>query len=89
MSDKMFKQAFSLFPIGLVRRSGGQVDLEIFEQFRPALKQLGRFSHVMVFWWAQKHDNAKSWAALQCEPFYAKGRTTGVFATRADTVPTR
>jgi tRNA-Thr(GGU) m(6)t(6)A37 methyltransferase TsaA len=51
------------------------------------LKQLDRFSHVMIFWWADKHDNAKSRGALQCEPPYAKGKVTGVFATRAEYRP--
>jgi tRNA-Thr(GGU) m(6)t(6)A37 methyltransferase TsaA len=87
MPDKSIEQTFSLFPIGRIRRRGSEVDLEISEPFRPALKQLDHFSHVMVFWWAHKHDNAQSRGALQCEPPYAKGKTTGVFATRAEYRP--
>ena len=41
----------------------------------------------MVFWWAHKHDNEKSRRSLQCEPPYAKGKITGVFATRAEYRP--
>jgi tRNA-Thr(GGU) m(6)t(6)A37 methyltransferase TsaA len=61
--------------------------LEITESYRSALKQLDHFSHVMVFWWAHKHDNDKSRNTLQCEPPYAKGKITGVFATRAEYRP--
>ena len=87
MSDKTEKEAFRVFPIGYVRRKGKKVNIEILEPFRPALKQLNHFSHVMIFWWAHKHDNAKSRGALQCEPPYAKGKVTGVFATRAEYRP--
>ncbi len=81
------ERSFRMFPIGLVRRGEKGVSLEVFEPFRPALKQLDHFSHVMVFWWAHKHDNEKSRGVLQCEPPYAKGKVTGVFATRAEYRP--
>jgi tRNA-Thr(GGU) m(6)t(6)A37 methyltransferase TsaA len=76
-----------MFPIGFVRRNAKTIRLEIAESFRPALKQLAHFSHVMVFWWAHKHDNERSRQILQCKPPYAKGKTTGVFATRAEYRP--
>jgi tRNA (Thr-GGU) A37 N-methylase len=41
----------------------------------------------MVFWWAHRHDNERSRTTLQCEPPYAKGKITGVFATRAEYRP--
>jgi tRNA-Thr(GGU) m(6)t(6)A37 methyltransferase TsaA len=51
------------------------------------MQQLEHFSHVMVFWWADKHDNEQSRSILQTEPPYAQGRVTGVFATRAEYRP--
>ncbi|UCC27435.1 MAG: SAM-dependent methyltransferase [Candidatus Bathyarchaeota archaeon] len=87
MADKSGEQTFQMFPIGYIRRREEGIILEVLEPFRPALKQLDCFSHVMVFWWAHKHDNKKSRSALQCEPPYAKGRVTGVFATRAEYRP--
>jgi len=81
------KQTFQMFPIGYIRRRKEKLSLEILKPFRPALKQLDHFSHVMVFWWAHKHDNEKSRSSLQCEPPYAKGKITGVFATRAEYRP--
>lgn len=80
-------ETYRLNPIGSVRRTTNGVCLEISELFRPALKQLDYFSHVIVLWWAHKHDNEKSRSALQCEPPYAKGKVTGVFATRAEYRP--
>lgn len=41
----------------------------------------------MVFWWADKHDNERSRGIMQTEPPYAKGKMTGVFATRAEYRP--
>lgn len=73
--------------IGHVRRSAGGITLEILEQFRPALANLGRFSHVIVLWWADQHDNEKSRSALQTRPPYARDHVMGVFATRAEYRP--
>ena len=87
MKQETGREVFQMFPIGYVTRNQKGINLEILERFRPALKQLDHFSHVMVFWWAHKHDNEKSRSALQCEPPYAKGRITGVFATRAEYRP--
>jgi tRNA (Thr-GGU) A37 N-methylase len=42
---------------------------------------------VMVFWWADKHDNEKSRSLMQTEPPYAVGQICGVFATRAEYRP--
>ncbi len=81
------KKSFKMFPIGYIRRPENFIYLEILEPFRPAMKQLSHFSHVMVFWWADKHDNEKSRRTLQTKPPYAKKKLTGVFATRAEYRP--
>jgi tRNA-Thr(GGU) m(6)t(6)A37 methyltransferase TsaA len=83
----MNEKTFHIHLIGYIRRSEDSVHLEILESFRPALKQLDHFSHVMVFWWADKHDNEKSRSIMQTDPPYAKGKVTGVFATRAEYRP--
>jgi len=83
----MNEKTFHLHPIGSIQRSKDSVNLEILEPFRPALKQLDHFSHLMVFWWADRHDNEKSRTVLQTDPPYAKGKVTGVFATRAEYRP--
>lgn len=83
----MNEKTYHIHPIGYIRRSEAGVNLEILEPFRPALKQLDHFSHVIVFWWADQHDNKKSRSFIQTEPPYAKGKVTGVFATRAEYRP--
>ena len=87
MTSENSERSFQMSPIGYIRRTEKNINLEIAEPFKPALKQLDHFSHVMVFWWAHKHDNEKSRSILQCEPPYAKGKITGVFATRAEYRP--
>ena len=83
----MKEETFEMYPIGYIRRLENGIHLEILEPFRPALKQLDHFSHVMVFWWADRHDNEKSRGIMQTEPPYAQGKVTGVFATRAEYRP--
>ena len=79
--------AIQLYPIGTVRNSGESFSLEIAEPFRPALKQLDRFSHVIVLWWADQSDNEQSRSQLQTRPPYAAEHLTGVFACRAEYRP--
>lgn len=81
------QETYRMYPIGYIRRYENRVRLEILEPFRPALPRLDHFSHVMVFWWAHKHDNKRSRSILQTEPPYAQGKVSGVFATRAEYRP--
>ena len=85
MNEKAHGQTetYQIYPIGYVRRSGNDIHLEIDEPFRPALEQLEHFSHVMVFWWADRFDDEKSRSMLQTIPPYAEDYVTGVFATRS------
>lgn len=70
-------------PIGAIRRTGDGIRLEIAEPYRPALKALEEFSHVIVLWWADQLDTAEMRAIMQTEPPYAPGHVMGLFATRA------
>ena len=76
-------EKIEMLPIGLVRRNENDVTLVIEEVYRPALLLLGEFSHVMVFWWADRFDSAEWRERLQSRPPYAGEQLTGVFATRA------
>ncbi len=78
---------FIMVPIGYIHRDKSGTYLEIIELYRPALKQLNNFSHVIVFWWADRHDNTKSRSIMQTEPPYAAGKKTGVFACRSEYRP--
>ena len=80
-------EVFEIYPIGHVHQGKDEATIKLLESYAPGLKHLDLYSHVMVFWWAHKHDNEKSRRSLQCEPPYAKGKITGVFATRAEYRP--
>lgn len=74
-------------PIGTVRQSEGMFRLEILEPYRPALKGLGEFSHVIVLWWAHQHDTPADRAVMQTELPYAPGTVAGMFACRSQLRP--
>jgi tRNA-Thr(GGU) m(6)t(6)A37 methyltransferase TsaA len=80
-------ETYQIHPIGHVHRAEDVIHLEILEPFRPGLKQLNHFSHVMVLWWADRRDNQESRGWLQTRPPYAEEHLTGVFATRAEYRP--
>ena len=89
MSKKVVNQeeTYQVYPIGYIRRTENGIQLEILEPYRSALRQLNHFSHVMVFWWADRHDNDKSRSIMQTKPPYAEEESVGVFATRAEYRP--
>jgi tRNA-Thr(GGU) m(6)t(6)A37 methyltransferase TsaA len=88
MSTKSYtEETFYLHPIGIINRSDDEITLDIFEPYRPGLKDLGDFSHVVILWWVTQHDNQESRARLQVTPPYEEGRLTGVFACRAPLRP--
>jgi tRNA (adenine37-N6)-methyltransferase len=74
---------YSIAPIGAVRRTDEGIQLHILPDYRPALKALESFSHLIVLWWAGGCDTAELRGNLQCYPPYAPDVLTGVFATRA------
>jgi tRNA-Thr(GGU) m(6)t(6)A37 methyltransferase TsaA len=76
----MNENTYQVSPIGHIRATSAGFELHILEPFRPALKELRRFSHVKVLWWADRLDNEQGRSVLQCELPYAKGQQAGVFA---------
>jgi tRNA (Thr-GGU) A37 N-methylase len=64
MNDKILAglDAFQVFPIGTIHRCEGDMYLEIFPQFRPALKHLEEFSHMTVLFWAHQHGAVEIFA---------------------------
>lgn len=81
------KQTFTVQPIGTVHRPDNERYLQIDPTFRPGLKQLEHFSHIMVLWWATEQDTAEARRQLTCYPPYAPDKLTGVFATRSEYRP--
>ncbi len=81
------KEKFEIYPIGSVSRAENSVQLQIDEMYRPALKELDGFSHVMVFWWAGRFNTPEYRRMLTCNPPYAPEHLTGMFATRSPIRP--
>jgi len=75
--------SYQLYPIGTIRSVEGSFRLEIFAPYHSALKELARFSHVMIFWWADQHDNPKDRSITTTRLPYAPEVEAGVFACRA------
>jgi len=79
----------SVRPIGYVHasESKGEYLVQIDEQYREALKGLNGFGHVVIFWWANHHDNSKDRSLLTTRLPYARGVIAGVFACRSEYRP--
>lgn len=77
----------ALQPVGTVSTSATGFQLQIARPYRPALRSLAQFSHVIVLWWADRHDNPTSRSRLQTDLPYAHGEVAGVFACRAEYRP--
>lgn len=76
-----------LRPIGQVQHTDTGFRLVIEPPYRAGLKQLDQFSHVIVLWWADRHDNPQDRAIVETSLPYAPGVTAGVFACRAEYRP--
>ena len=89
----MSKNNYQLQPIGFakIKDKEGKFEIQIEERFRPALKELDKFTHVNIIWWAHLNDNNEKRSITQIEKFpFFYGENTpkmGVFATRAEYRP--
>lgn len=87
------QKEINLKPIGHVRIEGddpmkAEYFIDILDPYRTALKELDKFSHVIVFWWADKNDNEEARSVLETTPPYGEDSpSTGIFATRAEYRP--
>ena len=82
-------RTFQLHPIGTVRASDedGSYFLQIDKPYRPALKQMAQFSHILIFWWADQMDTQEYRGMMTTELPYAPGVEAGVFACRSEYRP--
>lgn len=83
------QKEYHLEPIGrvVVSEEQGRYILSVDAPFRAGLKQLDQFSHVMVFWWADRMDTEAQRRTLTTSLPYAPGEEAGVFACRAEYRP--
>lgn len=80
---------FSIHPVGYVQasESDGQFAIKVFPEYCAALKKLDQFSHVVIFWWADRHDIPHDSNITVANLPYAEGIEAGVFACRSEYRP--
>lgn len=78
-----------LQPIGIVRASeeDRSYSLQIASAYRSGLRQLGKFSHALILWWADQMDTSQARQTLTTKLPYAPGVEAGVFACRSEYRP--
>jgi tRNA-Thr(GGU) m(6)t(6)A37 methyltransferase TsaA len=82
------KEAFYIYPIGIVRKNEKKIWIEIFDEYTDALLGLEGFSHINVLYWFHKKDTSENRAILQVYPRGDKTNPlTGVFATHSPVRP--
>ncbi len=80
--------AYTLHPIGLIRKKDDTAWIEIFAEYREAMLGLEGFSHIHVFFWFHENDTAELRRTLQVHPRKDPSNPlTGVFATHAPKRP--
>lgn len=81
-------EAFSVYPIGVIRKGSEDVTIEVFAEYHAALLGLEGFSHISVLYWFHKNDTSESRRILQVHPRgEASNPMTGVFATHSPVRP--
>ena len=73
--------------IGTVIRSENEIMLKLEKKYKSGLTSLEKFSHVIVVWWADGHEDEQSRQQLVTQLPYAPGQEAGVFACRAEYRP--
>lgn len=80
--------SFEIFPVGVVKKQEKSVRIEIYEKYKDALLGLDQFSHIIVFSWFHKNDNAQKRNVLQVHVRLNDANLLrGVFATRSPLRP--
>lgn len=80
------QESYNIVPIGWVRGTAQNLQLEINPEFRPALTGLSQFSHCQVLWWLHEFADDHFRQTTQIQPPY-DATLTGVFASRSPIRP--
>jgi len=79
---------FQIFAVGIIKKTGGNVAIEVYEEYRDALLGLEQFSHIIVLSWFHENDVPEKRLILQVHPRGDKALPlTGVFGTRSPVRP--
>jgi tRNA-Thr(GGU) m(6)t(6)A37 methyltransferase TsaA len=82
------QRSFSIDPIGVVRKTGGDTRIEVFDAYTDGLLGLGGFSHIYVFYWFDQNDIFEKRKTLQVHPRKdPRNPLTGVSATHSPLRP--
>ena len=80
--------AYSLRPIGHIRRSGTETRVDLFPKYSDGLLGIEGFSHIIVCYWLHENDNQEGRSTLRVHPRGdATNPLTGVFATHSPRRP--
>jgi tRNA-Thr(GGU) m(6)t(6)A37 methyltransferase TsaA len=76
--------AYTVSPVGWVRKSGGKTFIVIDKRYQPALLGVDELKSLWVFYWFDRNDSPEKRAILQVHPRGDSSRPLrGVFATRS------
>jgi tRNA-Thr(GGU) m(6)t(6)A37 methyltransferase TsaA len=82
------QENYQLNPIGIIHAAKKGFYLEVYKQYLKALQGLTGFSHLNVFWWADKADTGEYRKTIQCaKPYQKAPAKLGIFATRSEFRP--
>lgn len=82
------KRALEIQPIGVLRKDGAGVRVELEGAYAPGLLGLELYSHVHILWWFSRRDNPEDRARLQVTPPHrGTPGPMGVFASRSPSRP--
>jgi len=88
---KIILKSITITPIGFVQKEDEKTWIEIKEEFKSALLNLDKFSHLITLWWIDQRDTENDRKTLQVYPrVKTEGVETplcGVFATRSPMRP--
>ncbi len=76
--------------IGLVKKHNEETFILLEDEYWDATLNLDKFSHLIVIWWIDGHDNPESRGTLVVTPKPARGNSSarsGVFACRSPVRP--
>ena len=84
----MSREEFVIRPVGHVRTGKDGAQLEVEAEYRPALRGLAGFSHVLVLWWCHLTDDEGCRTITEWEqPYRGAPPVMGIFATRSPLRP--
>lgn len=87
-SDGATRKAYSVHPIGHVRKADGKTMIVLDKAYQPGLLGMEKLDDVWVLWWFDQNDTPDKRSILQVHPRGNPANPlTGVFATRAPVRP--